>query len=262
MASAFEAAFVGWWQGKGGDLKKAVTAGRNTTKLEAMINKRGAINLAPSSEAGTAEKCMAAVHSTLIGRVYTTAQATFVGATHTLRSSGDGSDITTSEFEAKHYGHRMVPMHRKLVVAVTHTDHASEPPTMCEVYGYVELLPLFKIIEAKVVHQLASAVSEMEAFRDMAKRMRATDATAIATPRMQLVLEKNPTSLEAIAEAYFDDPGEKDVDRVGVAIAFAMRCALLHHLSTSDGGDRFKDRRGVQAMFDEYHAAIQQVVRL
>jgi hypothetical protein len=252
----FSVAFSGaWCTDIRGNFTHAETANANTKlindkKTDDVIDLR----LEPEKDKHAAHAAWH-LHRILNGRIISHEQAGYLRAA--------GGSIGVDDWDSRSYGKRMVPVYTKWHVRCMHVQNPGEVVT-CEVYGLIQKLPLFNIVEAKVVWSIDKAASLLQrrTSAENAHKRRRPPEDVGAGRVLDTIAAKGMLSLEAFLEAYYAETREEKVNTVVLAtmLATAMRSGVLMHVSSNEGGDRFKDKRGVQALADEYDEAIQRFI--
>jgi hypothetical protein len=254
----FQRAFSGaWCTDIHGNFTRAETANATSNAIKQRAKQRDVIDLrkVPTGTPGAepfADICLWHMHRVLNGRIISQEQAGY------LRASG--GTIGVDDWDGRSYGKRMVPVYTKLHVRCMHLQNPGKIIN-CEVYGLYQKLPLHNIVETKIVGSINKAARMLNKRNDAEIALKKRKGTDPISGTVMASMADGISSVEAFLRGYYQIPGDRiDVEQMATMLASAMRSGILMHVSSNEGGDRFKDKRGVQALADEYDEAINRFI--
>jgi len=256
----FQSAFSGaWCTDIHGNFTRAETANATSKAIEERASQPDVIDLRKVPTGGTggsephADICLWHMHRVLNGRIISQEQAGY------LRASG--GTIGVDDWDGRSYGKRMVPVYTKLHVRCMHLQNPAKIIN-CEVYGLFQKLPLHNIVETKIIGSINKAARMLNKRNDAEIALKKRKLTDPISGTVMAIIKDGISSVKAFLDAYYEnsEEGKLEVGPMATMLATAMRSGILMHVSSNEGGDRFKDKRGVQALADEYDEAINRFI--
>jgi hypothetical protein len=252
-----------WETSSTGKLLKVTALGPNYETLLALLDSKreSVVHLTPTPSSNPTDRlvedCLVQIHSQVSGRIRSLAETLRVGTTIVRDTTDFGRTETKDGGRA---GNKLIPVHSKLIVRCVHAQ-ASGTVVDCALQDYLEKLPLWYIVETKLIAALQQSVNELAGQIQTYKRARVEVGEQSNAGSLGMFMSKTlgtrwPTLHALLAQFYTETANAVEPKTLGTLIAMTLRTGILIHVGNTDGGDRFKDRRGVQKLFDEYTTGV------
>jgi hypothetical protein len=251
-----------WETSKVGKLLKVTTLGPNSEIIKALIASKGESIVDLSKSTGNAETCLNHIHSQVSGRIRSIKDSLHIGTT----THRDSSDFGKTEIrDGGRAGNKLIPVHSKLIVRCAHAQ-TNGNVVDCALQDHLEKLPLWYVVEAKLIAGLQQSTMALVGQVETYKRARVEVGEYSFEGSLGMFLmqhtDKRWATLSELVNAFYAAEPTPTVDclALGTLIAMTIRTGILIHVGNTDGGDRFKDRRGVQNLVEEYASGINLIL--
>jgi hypothetical protein len=249
-----------WETSRTGKVMKITTLGPNSKVISALLKEKGesVVNLLKSD--GHADDCLNHIHAQVSGRIRSRAMALRVGATITRDSTDFGKTETRDGGRA---GNKVIPVHSKLFVRCAHTQTGGVVID-CVLQNYLEKLPLWYIVETKLIASLQQSTMQLAGQIETYKRARVEAFSSSPEGSLCTFMSQQPSArwatLSELLNAFYATSPGANPETLGTLIAMTLRTGILIHVGNTDGGDRFKDKRGVQKLVEEYTTGVELIL--
>ena len=246
-----------WETSRTGKLLKATALGPNHAMLRALLDDKGASVVDLTISSGEAEMCLVHIHSQVSGRIRSLAETLRVGTTIVRDTTDFGKTETKDGGRA---GNKLIPVHSKLIVRCVHAQ-TNGAVVDCALQDYLEKLPLWYIVETKLLASLQQSVNMLAGQIETYKRARVEVGEQSNAGSLGMFLSLHlgtrwATLSELLHAFYAETTDPVNSMTLGTLIAMTLRTGILIQVGNTDGGDRFKDRRGVQKLSEEYTTGV------